>query len=188
LAAWLLEESAEDDMSGNQGGWTMAAAMVAATLASVPVHAADAAATAATTATPTPVRRIIVSLPDRRLAVVENDQILARFDVAVGAPSTPSPIGTFTIVNRIPHPTYYHPGKVIPPGANNPLGTRWLGFDHKGYGIHGTDNPRSIGFAQSHGCIRLRNADVEQLFEQVRAGDVVELHAERTEEIVRLFQ
>jgi lipoprotein-anchoring transpeptidase ErfK/SrfK len=96
----------------------------------------------------------------------------------VGAASTPSPIGTFTIVNRIPNPTYYRPGKVVGPGAANPLGTRWIGLSEKGYGIHGTDNPRSIGYAKSHGCIRLRNADVERLFERVRAGDVVELHAE----------
>jgi lipoprotein-anchoring transpeptidase ErfK/SrfK len=92
-----------------------------------------------------------------------------------------------TIVNRIPNPTYYHPGKVIGPGSNNPLGTRWLGLNHKGYGIHGTDSPRSIGKAQSQGCIRLRNADIERLFEQVRAGDVVELLAERTQEVEEFF-
>lgn len=173
-------------MSANQVGWTMTALVVAATLVSVPVHAADAAA-AGTTSVPVTKRRIVVSLPDRKLVVLENDQVLARFDVAVGAPSTPSPIGTFTIVNRIPNPTYYRPGKVIPPGASNPLGTRWLGLNQKGYGIHGTDSPRSIGKAQSQGCIRLRNSDVERLFEQVRAGDVVELHGARTEEIAALF-
>ncbi len=174
-------------MRANQAGWTMAAVTMAATLASVPVRAADAAATVTTRATPTPIRRVIVSLPDRKLAVVENNRILARFDVSVGAPSTPSPVGTFTIVNRISLPTYYRPGKVIPPGANNPLGTRWLGLSQKGYGIHGTDQPRSIGHAQSLGCIRLRNADIERLFEHVRAGDAVELHGERTEELARLF-
>ena len=124
-------------MRANRAGLTTAAILAAATLASVPMHAADDAATATTTAA-TPVRRIIVSLSDRKLAVLENEQLLALFDVAVGAPSTPSPIGTFTIVNRIPHPTYYRPGKVIPPGAHNPLGTRWLGLSQKGYGIHGT--------------------------------------------------
>jgi lipoprotein-anchoring transpeptidase ErfK/SrfK len=164
------------------------AAIIAAVMAAgAPARAADAPATAAPAAKPAATRRIVVSLLDRKLALLENDRVLARFDVAVGAPSTPSPIGTFTIVNRIPHPTYYRPGKVIPPGAGNPLGTRWLGFNQKGYGIHGTDAPRSIGYAQSHGCIRLRNADVERLFEQVQAGDVVELHAERTEEIAQLF-
>jgi lipoprotein-anchoring transpeptidase ErfK/SrfK len=60
-------------------------------------------------------------------------------------------------------------------------------LSEKGYGIHGTDNPRSIGHAQSRGCIRLRNADVERLFEHVRAGDIVELHGERTKEITDVF-
>ena len=184
-------------MRANQVGWTMAALLVAATLASVPVRATDgevpgahacaAGCPAAAPATAATKRRVVVSLPDRKLVVLENDQVLARFDVAVGAPSTPSPIGTFTIVNRIPNPTYYRPGKVIPPGADNPLGTRWLGLNQKGYGIHGTDRPRSIGKAESQGCIRLRNSDVERLFEQLRAGDTVELHGERTQELAGLF-
>jgi lipoprotein-anchoring transpeptidase ErfK/SrfK len=132
-------------------------------------------------------RRIVVSIPDRRLALVENDEVVRVYPVAVGAPVSPSPVGTFTVVSRVSHPTYYRPGVVIAPGASNPIGTRWIGLSQKGYGIHGTDQPRSIGFAQSHGCIRLRNADVEQLFERVRAGDVVELHAERTPDIARFF-
>ena len=119
--------------------------------------------------------------------VVENDQIVEVFAVAVGADATPSPIGTFTIVNRITRPTYYRPGKVVPPGPANPLGTRWIGLSQKGYGIHGTDAPQSIGHARSQGCIRLRNDDVERLFARVRPGDVVELHAERTPEIERYF-
>jgi lipoprotein-anchoring transpeptidase ErfK/SrfK len=123
-------------------------------------------------------RRVIVSLPNRTLSLVENGQVMRVFPVAVGAPETPTPIGTFTIVNRIPHPTYYRPGKVIAPGPSNPLGTRWLGLDMKGYGIHGTDDPRSIGHARSHGCIRLNNRDVEQLFDLLRPGDVVELRAD----------
>ncbi len=134
-----------------------------------------------------PTRRIVVSIPDRRLAVIENDVVLRQFAVSVGSPNTPSPVGTFTIVTRIDRPTYYAPGKVIPPGARNPLGTRWLGLNVKGYGIHGTDVPSSIGHARSHGCIRLRNRDVEQLFDLVRPGDVVELHAERTPELAQLF-
>ena len=132
-------------------------------------------------------RRLVVSIPDRLLAVVENERVLEVYQVAVGAPATPSPIGIFTIVNRVTDPTYYRPGKVIAPGPRNPLGTRWMGLSLKGYGIHGTDNPLSIGDAKSMGCIRLRNSDVERLFEQVRAGDIVELHAERTSDIAHFF-
>jgi len=133
-------------------------------------------------------RRVVVSIPDRKLAVLENDIVVRLFSVAVGSPSSPSPVGTFTIVNRIDRPTYYAPGKVIPPNARNPLGTRWLGLSVKGYGIHGTDVPNSIGHARSHGCIRLRNRDVEELFEMLRPGDIVELHAERTAVIQRIFE
>lgn len=132
-------------------------------------------------------RRIVVSIPDRKLAVLEDGEVVTVFPVAVGKPSTPSPAGTFTIINRVSNPTYYKTGKVVGPGVANPVGTRWIGLSEKGYGIHGTSNPASIGFAKSHGCIRLRNQDVERLFERVRTGDVVELHAERTAEVARLF-
>lgn len=123
-------------------------------------------------------RRVVVSLPDRTLSLVENGEVVRMFPVAVGAPHTPTPVGTFTIKNRIPHPTYYRPGRVIAPGPSNPLGTRWMGLDIKGYGIHGTDEPQSIGHARSHGCVRLHNDDVEQLFELLRPGDIVELRNE----------
>jgi L,D-transpeptidase ErfK/SrfK len=132
-------------------------------------------------------RRVIVSIPDRKLALVENGRIVSVYPVAVGAPVSPSPVGTFSIVNRVSNPTYYKTGKVVGPGTTNPVGTRWIGLSAKGYGIHGTDAPASIGYAKSHGCIRLRNQDIERLFERVRAGDVVELHAERTAEIAQLF-
>ena len=148
-----------------------------------PATAAEGARSLETPAT----RRVVVSIPDRKLALLENDQIVGIYPVAVGASVSPSPVGTFTIVNRVSNPTYYKPGKIVGPGRANPIGTRWIGLSAKGYGIHGTDAPASIGFAKSHGCIRLRNQDVEQLFARVRSGDVVELHAERTPEIKQLF-
>src|SRR5688572_1752681 len=172
-------------MSATQVGRTATATM-AMVVAAVTLSAASAAAEETVTATAV-TRRLIVSIPDRKLLVVENDRLLEMYDVAVGAAATPSPVGTFTIVNRVTQPTYYRPGKIVAPGSHNPLGTRWIGLSQKGYGIHGTDAPQSIGHARSQGCIRLRNADVEKLFERVRAGDVVELHAERTLEIERYF-
>ena len=159
-----------------------AAMVVAGTLTSGQAIAAEALPTATVTT-----RRVVVSIPDRKLAVIENNEVVQVFAVAVGAPATPSPVGTFTIVNRVANPTYYHPGTVVGPGARNPLGTRWIGLSQKGYGIHGTDDQASVGFAKSHGCIRLRTADIERLFERLRPGDVVELHAKRTPEIDQLF-
>jgi lipoprotein-anchoring transpeptidase ErfK/SrfK len=148
---------------------------------------AMAAETLPTTAATVTTRRVVVSIPDRKLAVIENNEVVQVFAVAVGAPATPSPVGTFTVVNRVANPTYYHSGKVVAPGPRNPLGTRWIGLSQKGYGIHGTDNQASVGFAKSHGCIRLRTTDIERLFERLRPGDIVEFHAERTLEIDRLF-
>ncbi len=134
-----------------------------------------------------PIRQIVVSIPDRKLALLENGRVVKIYSVAVGTEVSPSPAGEFKIVHRIPQPTYYAPGKVIPPGPANPLGTRWLGLSQKSFGIHGTNEPGSIGRNSSHGCIRMRNRDIEDLFERVRAGDRVELVAERTNELAQIF-
>jgi len=132
-------------------------------------------------------RTVLVSVPDRKLAVLEDGNLVATFPVAVGAAGSPSPSGEFQIVNRVSHPTYYHTGTVIPSGKDNPLGTRWVGLSRKSYGIHGTNAPRSIGHAASHGCIRLRNRDMERLFSMLRVGDWVEIRGERDEEVARVF-
>ena len=132
-------------------------------------------------------RRIVVSLPDRKLAVIEGERVVKIFETAVGAPASPSPTGVFKIANSIADPTWYTKGKVVPPGKGNPLGTRWLGLSLKGYGIHGTNVPSSIGHNKSHGCIRMRNRDVEELFKMVAVGDQVELYAERNPELDRIF-
>jgi lipoprotein-anchoring transpeptidase ErfK/SrfK len=134
-----------------------------------------------------PARRILVSIPDRRLAVLEAGQVVRVFPTAVGRPASPSPHGSFKIVQRIPDPTWYSHGRIVGPGKANPLGTRWLGLSAKGYGIHGTNNPASIGRNASHGCIRMRNRDVEELFEMVAVGDAVELVGERTAETEEIF-
>jgi lipoprotein-anchoring transpeptidase ErfK/SrfK len=150
----------------------------------VSLQAQNAGTTLSTARTP---RVIVVSIPDRKLAVLENGKIVRIFSVAVGASISPSPTGDFHIVNRISNPTYYHSGVVIPPGSDNPIGPRWLGLDRKGYGIHGTNEPRSIGKAASHGCIRLSNRDIEQLFTLVRAGDVVHIVDARDTQFTSVF-
>ena len=134
-----------------------------------------------------PARRIVVSIPDRKLAVLESGKVVRVFPTAVGKPSTPSPAGAYTIVQRLTDPTWYYEGKVVRPGKANPLGTRWLGLSVGGYGIHGTNVPDSIGHNVSHGCIRMKNNDVEQLFEMMAIGDSVELLAERTSESNEIF-
>jgi lipoprotein-anchoring transpeptidase ErfK/SrfK len=129
--------------------------------------------------TQTSTRRIVVSIPDRKLALLDGDRVVKVWPTAVGSKATPSPGGTCTIVNRVANPAYYRPGQVVKPGASNPVGTRWLGLSLKGFGIHGTNVPGSIGKKASHGCIRMLNRDIEELFDLVQVGDVVELHTRR---------
>lgn len=132
-------------------------------------------------------RVIVVSLEDRRLALLEDGAVKATYPVAVGRNSSPSPTGTFRIVQRVSNPTYYHKGQVIPPGLGNPVGARWLGLSRAGYGIHGTNAQRSIGKAASHGCIRMARPDLESLFAQIRVGDTVEIVGTRDAQTVALF-
>jgi lipoprotein-anchoring transpeptidase ErfK/SrfK len=132
-------------------------------------------------------RQIVVSIPDRKLAIIENGEVVKVYPVAVGADNSPSPTGSFVIVNRLTDPTYYHKGTVIGPGSANPLGNRWIGLNEKGYGIHGTNVQSSIGKASSHGCIRVGRKDLIDLFARVKVGDVVEIHGDRDELVAKTF-
>jgi len=132
-------------------------------------------------------RVIVVSLEDHKLALVEDGKVKKIYTVAVGKPSTPSPVGTFSIARRVMNPTYSHDGRVVPPGPNNPVGTRWMGLSIPGYGIHGTNVPNSIGKAASHGCIRMAKKDLEELYPMVEVGDTVELIGQRNEETAQVF-
>ncbi len=135
----------------------------------------------------TPRNELVISLADRKLALIEDGEVVKVYAVAVGKATTPSPAGHFKIVNRIVKPTYYHKGVVIGPGRGNPLGNRWMGLDRKGYGIHGTNEPHSIGYAASHGCIRMGKRDVEDLFSRVQVGDSVEILAEAPADLAAAF-
>jgi lipoprotein-anchoring transpeptidase ErfK/SrfK len=180
---------------GNGAVWKTASVVALSLAASGSISAKsdlvvhDPGALPALVAAPAPRigRRVLVSLADRKLAVLKNGRVLRIFEVAVGADLTPSPTGKFSIAHRLANPTYYHPGVIIPPGKDNPLGPRWVGLTQKGFGIHGTNQPESIGRAASHGCIRMRNRDVKAFFEMVSVGDVVEIGAKRDEQMARIF-
>lgn len=166
------------------GNWTIKALLSLLLL----VFAAPAAAQNSPPPDGASHRVLLVSILDRKLVVVQGGHAVAVFPIAVGAAESPSPTGDFQIVNRVTNPTYYRPGSVIPSGKGSPIGTRWLGLSKKGYGIHGTNAPKSVGRAASHGCIRMCNHDIERLFSMVRIGDRVEIHALRDEEIARFFE
>jgi lipoprotein-anchoring transpeptidase ErfK/SrfK len=132
-------------------------------------------------------RFILISIPDRQLALVDNGQVVKVYSISVGTRRTPSPEGDFTIVSHVANPTWSHQGQVIGPGKDNPVGSRWMGLSLKGYGIHGTNAPTSIGKAASHGCFRMGKKDVEELFTLVRVGDTVAIRAKRDELVTQVF-
>jgi hypothetical protein len=132
-------------------------------------------------------RFLLISIPDRQLALVDNGQVVKIYPIAVGANHSPSPEGNFTIISRVAKPTWSHKGKVVAPGKNNPVGSRWMGLSLKGYGIHGTNAPRSIGKAASHGCFRMGKKDVEELFTLARVGDTVAVRSHRDDLVAQVF-
>jgi lipoprotein-anchoring transpeptidase ErfK/SrfK len=111
-----------------------------------------------------------------------NGRILVRtFPVATGQSIYPTPAGVWFIKDKQMNPWWYPPTydawakglKPVPPGPSNPLGTRWMGLNAPGVGIHGTDAPSSIGYSASHGCIRMQVPDAEWLFPHVQVGTPV---------------
>ncbi|MCX7781396.1 MAG: L,D-transpeptidase family protein [Negativicutes bacterium] len=123
---------------------------------------------------------IVINLPSRTLEFYAGTQLIKEYPIAVGKPSTPSPLGEFYIMNKEVNPAWYPPRSniVIPSGPDNPLGYRWMGFLPM-YGIHGTNAPWAIGGAVSNGCIRMHEQDVEELFELVPYGTPVRVTYDR---------
>ncbi len=113
-----------------------------------------------------------------RMALFIGERLVKEYPVGVGRPERPTPAAAFTVETRQANPDWYHRGQRIPFGdPKNILGTRWMGFrkegSYEGFGIHGTSEPESVPGATSAGCVRMRNEDVEELFEIVPAGTKV---------------
>ncbi|WP_139492360.1 L,D-transpeptidase [Brevibacillus dissolubilis] len=116
-----------------------------------------------------PRRWILVSLRRRRLFLFEGDRVIRNYPVGLGRTATQTPRGEFKIINKVPWPDSY------PGGPLTVYGTFWMGLSAPHYGIHGTNNPASIGKYVSHGCIRMYNRDVEQLASLVSIGTEVKI-------------
>jgi hypothetical protein len=121
--------------------------------------------------------QIVVDLGDRYLYLYRDGRLVRSYPVAVGQPAYPTPTGTYAVVDMQMNPTWLPPNsdwakdaKPIPPGATNPLGTRWIGTSAPGVGIHGTPDDASIGSYASHGCIRMHIPDAEDLYSRVVIG------------------
>lgn len=111
-----------------------------------------------------PSYRIIVDLSDRQLYLLDHDTVVRGFPIGVGKMLTQTPAGEYTIINKQPHP-------------GGPFGAFWMGLSKPHYGIHGTNDPASIGHQVSHGCIRMFNEDVLELASLVSVGTMVTIRA-----------
>jgi L,D-transpeptidase ErfK/SrfK len=124
-----------------------------------------------------PGKEIVINLPEFRLFYFDGPGQVSIYPACIGLPTWTTPVGEFRVTHRIKNPTWYMPEsiserekvlrEIVPPGPENPLGDFWIGTDLDHTGIHGTNQPMSVGLALSHGCVRLYPEDVESLFSQV---------------------
>ncbi len=125
--------------------------------------------------------RLELNLSSRTLTLYRNEKVHKRYPVAVGRSGWETPTGTFRIENMRRDPEWMNPftGEVIPGGAwDNPLGRRWIGFWTDGrdwVGFHGTNSTDSIGSAASHGCVRMFEHHIEEVYELVALGATVKV-------------
>ena len=124
---------------------------------------------------------IIVTLSTRSVVLYNGDKVVKSYKCAIGTPDHPTPVGNWKIVLKRKNPTWVNPGsdwakdmpKTIGPGPTNPLGMRALNLNASGIRLHGTTSLSSIGTAASHGCMRMRNEDIIDLFDRVEVGTPV---------------
>lgn len=120
--------------------------------------------------------RIEVDCAAHRLALFVNDRWFKEYPVGTGAYDR-TPIGTFEIVDKVVDPVWWREGRAIPYGdPENILGTRWMSINVPGFGVHGTWDDGTVGSSSSAGCVRMHNADVEELFDIVPLGAGVVIH------------
>ena len=130
-------------------------------------------------------RKIFIDTKERLLEVFDGDQLVCVFPITPGSTTLPAPVGTWRILGMATMPWFrYDEGMLnygvrtedyfnLPPGPNNLVGILWMGLNKPGIGIHGTNNPETIGRAASHGCIRLANWDAARVKDLVSVGNTV---------------
>jgi lipoprotein-anchoring transpeptidase ErfK/SrfK len=123
---------------------------------------------------------LVLKLNQKQVYVYKGDKVIAKYPVAIGKKGWETPTGEWQVMEKIRNPgwTSFKTGEVMPPGEENPLGTRWIGFWTDGQdviGFHGTPNVDSIGTAASYGCVRMLDRDVKALFRIVKVGTTVKV-------------
>ena len=132
-------------------------------------------------------RKIYIDTKDRFLLIYDDKQLVAEFPITPGSTTLPAPMGLWKILGIATLPVFRHDEGVLqhgqksdvfynlPPGPNNPVGILWMGLNKPHVGIHGTNNPETIGRAASHGCIRTANWDAARVKELVTVGNAVSI-------------
>jgi lipoprotein-anchoring transpeptidase ErfK/SrfK len=132
-------------------------------------------------------RKIYIDTKDRFLLIYDDKQLVAEFPITPGSSTLPAPMGLWKILGIATLPVFRHDEGVLqhgekssvfynlPPGPNNPVGILWMGLNKPHVGIHGTNNPETIGRAGSHGCIRTANWDAARVRELVTVGNAVSI-------------
>jgi len=123
---------------------------------------------------------LLVDLSDRRVYLYEGKKQKKSYPVSIGQPGWETPTGSFKVTRMDEHPVWQQPitGVIVHPGMANPLGDRWIGFwtDGSSYiGFHGTPDEAQVGLAISHGCLRMRNSDIRQIYDLVGIGTPVKV-------------
>ena len=107
------------------------------------------------------------------LILKDGNEVVKTYIVSTGENNS-TPVGEYSVTTKLVDPVWFNKGIVIPPESpENALGTRWMGFDLPGYGIHGTDEPETLGSQATAGCVRMLNAEVEELYSMVPKGTTV---------------
>jgi len=119
-----------------------------------------------------------ISLKNRYLTLLDDGKVIGKYPIAIGAPESPTPAGSYAITKMDPAPTYHKKGKIIAPGPKNPVGVRYMAYVQirtGEYAINGTAWPNWVKLrsAVSLGCIRMLNIDVIQVFNRVKVGTPV---------------
>lgn len=123
--------------------------------------------------------KLVVDLSDRKVRLYEKQKLKASYPIAIGQEGWETPIGSFKVFQMYENPAWQHPitgEKILAGDKDNPLGKRWIGFASHGrllIGFHGTTDYSLIGQAASHGCLRMKNADVVALYKVVKIGTPV---------------
>lgn len=116
---------------------------------------------------------MLVDKSQNILILKSEEEMIKTYMVSTGVNNS-SPVGNFKVINKLQNPTWFKAGAVVPADSpENILGSRWLGFDLPGYGIHGTVEPQSLGKQVTQGCVRMSNSDVEELYTIIPVGTEV---------------